>query len=523
MREATPILYESSETAFVSNGLGRLRDCLSCVVTEERNGIYECDFSYPVDGAHFDLIQCGRIVGVTHDESGNVQPFDIVSYSKPINGVVEFHAVHISYRQSGLVVRGTNINTLADALSLLASAQPSNPFTYSADFTRSAYMAAADGVPRTVRQMLGGIDGSILDTYGGEYEFNRFNVILHQNRGQARDFAIRYGINMLDYQDDTDYSGTYSSCIPYWQGDDNGNQVTVVGSRVDIGGTAYNGRNICAPLDLTDKFETKPTAAQLQSLALTLMQSRQTTLPAQTITVDFVRLQDLGFDWLDNLLQCNLCDTINVVFPRYNMSGRFKIVKTEWDVLSGRYNKMELGALSMSLSEALGITNTLGTSSGGGGSVSVDTIYPVGSIYMSVNNVNPSTYFDNTTWVQIKDRFLLAAGDTYAGGATGGEATHKLTAAESGVPAHGHGFTQPSVSGGSHYHALSGSKTAGLGTGDYLRVGYGSATGKNTATDGSHSHTVSGGAVQQSTAANAANAHNNMPPYIAVYMWKRTA
>lgn len=353
-----PIIYESTETGFTSNGLGRLRDCIECVVSEGRNEVYECDFSYPVDGANFDLIQCGRIIGVTHDESGDVQPFDIVSYSKPISGVVDFHAVHISYRQSGLVAQGTNINGLDDAFALLSAAQPENPFSYESDFSASAYMAAADGVPRSVRQMLGGIEGSILDAYGGEYEFDKFRVILHRSRGQERDFAIRYGVNMLDYKDETDFSGTYSSCIPYWKGNDGGNDIVVTGSRVDASGTSYNGRNICAALDLSEKFEDKPTAAQLEHMAAALMQSRQVTLPAQTITVDFVRLQDLGYDWLDNLLRCNLCDTIEVVFPRYDMSGRFKIVKTEWDVLSGRYNKMELGALSMSLAEALGITNS---------------------------------------------------------------------------------------------------------------------------------------------------------------------
>ena len=84
-----PILYDKGEGAFASNGLCRLRDCISCVVTEERNGIYECDFEYPVDGAHYDMIQCGRIVAVTHDESGVVQPFDIVGYERPINGVAQ--------------------------------------------------------------------------------------------------------------------------------------------------------------------------------------------------------------------------------------------------------------------------------------------------------------------------------------------------------------------------------------------------------------------------------------------------
>lgn len=357
-----PILYDSTETSFTSNGLGRLRDCIDCKCFEERNGIYEVDFSYPVDGANYDMIQCGRIIGVTHDETGDVEPFDIVSYSKPISGVVSFHAVHISYRQRGIVANGTNINSLADAFAVLtSSAQPSNPFTYEADFTSTAYASAFDGTPRSVRQYLGGIEGSILDAYGGEYEFDRFRVILHQSRGQVRDFSIRYGVNLLDYKDDTDYSETYTSCVPYWRGNDNGQDVTVVGNRVDLGGTAYNGQNICAALDLTDKFENAPTTAELETLSLNLMRSKQTQLPAQNISVDFVRLQDMGYEGLGNLLQCNLCDSIKVEFPRYGMSGTYKIVKTVWDVLADKYDSMELGQLSTTLAEALGIQSQTDT------------------------------------------------------------------------------------------------------------------------------------------------------------------
>ena len=368
-----PILYEKDETLFANNGLGRLRDCISCKVTEERNGIYECDFEYPMDAEDFGEIQVGRIIGVTHDDAGDLQPFDIVSYSKPINGLVTFHAVHISYRQSYLTASGSNVNSLADAFTLFENAEPYNPFSYESDFSSSAYFAAADGVPRSVRQMMGGIEGSILDSYGGEYEFDRFRVILHKNRGTHRNFTIRYGVNMLDYQDDADYSGTYSSCIPYWTGDNgNGGQTVVKGNRVDAPFVTYNGRNDCVPLDLTDKFETMPTAAQLETMALNYMQSNQTSLPQQTIKVDFIRLQDFE-EYADfrDLLQCNLCDTINVAFPRYGMQGTFKIVKTVFDVLRGKYVEMELGQLSTTLAQALGISTTTNEISNGINNLSI--------------------------------------------------------------------------------------------------------------------------------------------------------
>lgn len=353
-----PILYESTETGFTSNGIGRLRDCISCKVTEERNGIYECDFEYPVDGAHYDEIIPGRTITVTHDETGTDEPFDIVGAKKPIGGIVTFHAVHISYRQLHLTAYGRNVNGIDQAFAMLSSAQPENPFLYSADFSSNAFMAAADGVPRSVRQMLGGMEGSVLDAFGGEFEFTGFSVILHKQRGTRRDFTVRYGVNLLDYNEEVDYSGCYSSCIPYWSGqDDSGNSVIVVAGRTEHSGATYNGRDDCIPLDLSDKFETKPTTAQLQAMARSVMQVKQPTLPGQNIKVDFIRLQDMPeYEQFAGLMECNLCDTINVVFPRYDMQGEFKIVRTVWDVLAERYVEMELGALQTSLAEALGIT-----------------------------------------------------------------------------------------------------------------------------------------------------------------------
>lgn len=120
-------------------------------------------------------------------------------------------------------------------------------------------------------------------------------------------------------------------------------------------------------------------------------------------------------------------------------------------------------------------------------------IYPVDSIYMSLNNVNPSTLFGGT-WERIKDTFLLAAGDTYAGGSTGGEAEHTLTNNE--MPNHQHSIWFPN-SGGEQS----------------AKIGYPEAGSRNTYyAEASKTSGAGGGA-----------AHNNMPPYLAVYMWKRTA
>ena len=361
-----PILYESTETLFNSNGLGRLRDCISCLCYEERNSIYEVDFEYPVTGANFEKIKLGRIIGVTHDESDDIQPFDIVSYSRPIDGVVTFHCTHISYRQSKMVSYAIGVNSLADAFQAFDDTcyPNSNPFTYFTDKYSTGYCAAFDGTPRSIRSLLGGVEGSILDAYGGEYEWDKFFVRLHSARGTQRNFSIRYGVNMTDFQDDTDYGEAYNTCIPFWK--DSSSGAVVIGGEISSGQGTIGTGDKCVPLDLSDKFEHQPTVADLEKIAAQVMEAQQPYLPSQTIKVDFVRLQDeAGFDQFDSLLQCKLCDSVKVIFPRYDMSAYFKIVKTTWNVLLDRYDSMELGNLSTTLAEALGISNSDSSSASG--------------------------------------------------------------------------------------------------------------------------------------------------------------
>lgn len=377
-----PILYESNETEFTSNGLGRLRDCIRCEVTEERNGVYECEFEYPVTGAHYSEITLGRIIAVEHDESGEVEPFDIYSYSRPINGVVTFHACHVSYRQRGLVVSGTDVNSLSSAFAMLKASTPENPFSYDTDMIKEGYMGAADGIPRSVREMLGGVEGSILDTYGGEYEWNTWKVMLWKARGEVRDITIRYGVNMTDFTDEMDYSNSYTAIVPYWAKD----EVIVKGGMVSSGVVGYGERESCVAMDLSDKYDDPPTTSTLENAALTYMTSNQTYLPSRTIKVDFIRLKDSDeYQQFANLQKCRLCDSLKVIFPLYGVEGAFKIVKVVWDVLLERYIEMELGNLSTTLAEALGVSES-------GGAGSVTTTYESGTITGS--SVSANSYKD---------------------------------------------------------------------------------------------------------------------------------
>ncbi|MBR3320690.1 MAG: phage tail protein, partial [Exiguobacterium sp.] len=213
-----PILYDYAERRFTTNGYGRLSDCISCKVTEERNGIYECEFEYPMTGAHYSEIKEGLVIGVTHDETGDIQPFDIYAHDAPIDGVVTFYAHHVSYRLSNVVIMPFTATTVVSALDGLTS-YAANPhdFEFWTDKTSSGSFELTK--PDYARAILGGQQGSILDAFGkGDYEFDRFTVKLWANRGQDSGVTIRYGKNLVNIKEKTEADGTYNAVVPFWLG-----------------------------------------------------------------------------------------------------------------------------------------------------------------------------------------------------------------------------------------------------------------------------------------------------------------
>ena len=317
-----PILYESTETLFQSNGLGILSDCISCKVVEERNGQYEVEFEYPVDGIHYADILEGRIILCSHDESGDLQPFDIYGHSKTINGVTRFFAHHISYRQLRITVKPFTATSLTQTLTKIkANSIGPNPFNYSTDKSVSTSFKLAS--PKSLKSILGGEEGSLLDVYGtGEYEWDRFQVILHLHRGKDSGVQVRYGKNLLSLQDDVSYANAYNGIVPFWYGTNEPEDgaeavetlVTLPEWAIYKSGSTYDGRNTTIPVDFSSQFQTPPTVTQLRSAAQSYLDKGNPMLPTDPLTFDFVELSKTEEYSFLELQQVNLCDTVRVIF-----------------------------------------------------------------------------------------------------------------------------------------------------------------------------------------------------------------
>lgn len=337
-----PILYEASETAFTSNGVCRLPDCGVCQVTEERNGVFECMFTYPITGAHFSDIKEGRIIFCTHDETGRAQPFDIYARSEPIDGVVTFYAHHVSYRLGRVILKPMTATSCAGAINAI----PNNtynacPFTFWTDKTTAGNFTTH--APKPVKEALGGSQGSILDVYGkGEYEWDRFEVKLYLNRGTTTDVTIRYGVNMTGYSRDLNYSSAYNACVPYWLNSST-NELVTPGVVYATGYDASSAEPVT--MDLSSEFDSAPTEQQLIDKAAARMNSNQSWLPSDNITVSFVPLwQTEEYANVAPLQRVRLCDKVNVVYgPGAVEIKGVQVIRTVYDVLLDRYDSMELG------------------------------------------------------------------------------------------------------------------------------------------------------------------------------------
>lgn len=338
-----PILYAGNEQSFTSNGLGRLSDAISCKVIEERNATYELEMTYPVTGVHFSEIQEGRIILAQPCDGGLTQPFTIYQITKPLNQVVTVKAQHISYQLSGIVVMPFSANSCVSAIAGIKNySSTSNPFSFMTD--KSVTGSFNVSVPTSARALLCGQSGSLLDVYGkGDYEFNRYDVKLWVNRGTDNGVTLRYGKNITDLKSVVDITNVYTGIVPYWT-DGSGNTMVLPEHVVLSGHESEYPFKIIKSVDFSSEWENQPTEAQLREKAQSYLASNEGWKLKNNITISFVALWNTEeYKNIAPLERVKMCDVVHVVIPQFGINFSTKVVKTDYDVLQGKYNSITLG------------------------------------------------------------------------------------------------------------------------------------------------------------------------------------
>lgn len=339
-------LFDSSESNFNHNGLGCLNDAITCYVTDKLNGEYELEMTYPVDGIHYNDIVLDRII-FTKANSYSEQPFRIYSISKPINKIITVNAQHISYDLSNIPVKGALENYAYNVQEVFEYIRKCVlmpcKYTFNSNVTKTGNMCLSK--PRSVRSILGTDDG-ILSIFGGEYEFDMYNVTLHEKRGADRGVCIEYGKNLTDLKQDENNADMYTAIYPFYFVEDDGLQ-TLDNNLVRIINNPE--REKVLTLDLTSEFEEMPTQQLLIEQTQKYIQKNKLNEPKVSLSVSFIKNPEMS----ESLQDVRLGDTVTVKFTKLGVNSKSRCISTKFNCITDKYDSIELGEPPETLSETV--------------------------------------------------------------------------------------------------------------------------------------------------------------------------
>lgn len=352
-----PILLDDTKslTALLadnSNGLGRL-NAITCTVDEERNGLYEMTMTLSIDDKHYSDLHTGSIIRVKAGESAGMQMFRVYRISKPLNGIVTVDARHITYdlaKAPVLPFSSTGANATMQAL----VSHLGDTYEFSAESDIVSTSTFTLDIPRAFRECLGGYQGSVLDVFGGEYEWDNLTVKLLAHRGSDNGYAIKYGKNLTDLQQEENIESVYNAVLGYCTRNDETTTGTVVKATTGI-----------APkvkiVDFSSEFDDNntPTVAKLDALAQSYIDRNNIGVPHVNLKISFVGLwQTDEYKDVAVLERVNLCDTVHVVFEKLGVNATAKVIATTYDVINERYTELQLGDAQTSLNDLIRETAT---------------------------------------------------------------------------------------------------------------------------------------------------------------------
>lgn len=356
-----PILYKADAVNFSTFGIGALSECTLCEVTEERNGAFECTLKYPVTGRLFTELKNERLIKAKPNDTSKEQLFRIYRITTPINGIVTIYAQHISYDLSNIAELMWSSAMISPSLAmsrLFTKAASTHNFKCSTDFSSAKPFLVSK--PKSVRACLGGSEGSMLDRWGGEYEWDNFNVILHSKRGKDNGVVIEYGKNLTDMEHDNDFTDVYTDLLPYAVFSDENTEKVITLSEITLPIIDNPTRQKTLIKDFTEFFENRASINEnsLRTKAQSYIKENPLGVETPTLTVVFEPLWKQP-EYSAILERVSLCDTVTIRYSALGITAKSKVIKTVYDALAEKYVSITLGTAKSNFVNTVGDIKTV--------------------------------------------------------------------------------------------------------------------------------------------------------------------
>lgn len=347
-----PVLYKSNETAFSDLGLGGLGAATACRVVRQLNGAYELELTYPIIGRRFRELKARNIILASVGPDEAPQPFRIYRTKLSLMLKKTVYARHIAYDLMGCPLQPFAERSFTAALDTITNAVGAAGFGFEigADFSSSATCGIA--APRSAWAMLGGQRGSLLDVYGGEWDFDRWRLTLRQRMGTDSGIMVRWGKNLQDLQQEENTANTWTAVVPFWQSADGATVVTLPEWRIPTGGFDYAREFVW---DASAEFDEAPSASALRNRTAQYIQSNKLGAADIGLDVKWVPL-DQTEEYKNRRFPSavHLGDTVTVEYPSAAdpktgkptdfVRAAARVVETVWLPLEERYEYVRIGA-----------------------------------------------------------------------------------------------------------------------------------------------------------------------------------
>ena len=361
-----PVLYRADERSFRTFGLGEISDAYKVTVTRERNGNYDLYIKYPVNGHFASVFKEEMKIKADAGKRTKWQTFEINRIVKNSSEHIEIYARHISMRTSDLalkpIVRASNINAETALRLWRENLIGDDVFDVSSDIQTIGSISWDVDKIGNARKALGGTSGSILDVFGGEYEFDNNLIILHKQMGRKAPTVLEYGRNLLSVEEERLLDGNYTSIYPFARYTPSGEEshevlVTLPEHIIDSPYLRLYAQRRISLVDFSGKFDDKhpPTAEKLRSLGQSYIKSNNIGAPKISTEVSYVDLsQTLDYQDFGVMEEVELCDVIPLYYPQFDITTTTeKVVKVVYDVYTDSNEEITLGAIGQSLSSSM--------------------------------------------------------------------------------------------------------------------------------------------------------------------------
>lgn len=364
-----PKLYDEFLTASAGYGktyLGTLNCCTKCKVKEVRNGSYTLSLETTVNDDCAEMISSQKIIGAKANPFDDIQYFEIQRTERGLDGIIKVEAKHVKDFCFQICSEGDltpdhyvsyESGTPKQIWDRLTSAYISTqtPFSFSSNISVSRRFSLGLNIAESLGNILGGKEGSFLDTWGGEFHWDNYKIELLSSRGKVTDYPIRYGSNISEAKQTESCEATYTHILPYGKVSNGTHKINSFAPLYAIPNnqSLYTKVFMLDCTDLLDNYVVGDRGENYEICRTAMTAYASTYAANHNLGKLSVSISVTLRSELDEMAAIGLCDTVRIILDNFGTKATAKITEATYDSLLERWDKLVIGEARVTVADVI--------------------------------------------------------------------------------------------------------------------------------------------------------------------------